>query len=139
MASVTVSIQWNSAAVRALGQDATVRALMDRLTAFAVQDMKKNIPVSPVGPLHRSGTLRSSVRSFRQADGSVLVGPTASYGGYVNDGTPPHVIRSTGPWPLRNPETGQVFGPVVHHPGTKAVHFIERTAADIAAMKVVNL
>jgi len=79
-------------------------------------------------PLPASGTLRTSVHSFRQGDGSIIIGPTAPYARYVNDGTPPHEIRSTGPWPLRNRATGQVFGRVVQHPGTEAVHFVQRTA-----------
>lgn len=134
MASADVTVVWNSAAVRALSQSADARAFMDRLAAFAVQDMKKHCPVSPVGPLHRSGRLRSSITSERQPDGSIHVGPTADYGKYVNDGTPPHIIRSHGSYPLRNAETGQVFGPVVHHPGTRAQPFIEETAADINGM-----
>lgn len=134
MARMDVTVDWNSAALASLSQDADVRALMDRLAAFAVQDMKKHCPVSPVGPLHRSGQLRSSIISERQPDGSVHVGPTASYGGYVNDGTPPHLIRSHGPYPLRNRETGQVFGREVHHPGTRPQPFIEETAADIGGM-----
>lgn len=48
------------------------------------------------------------------------------YAGYVTHGTRPHIIRSTGPWPLRNRETGQVFGPVVHHPGTKPNPYMQR-------------
>lgn len=83
-------------------------------------------------PLRVSGTLRNSIRAFRMPDGSVIVGPTETYGKYVNAGTPPHVIHSTGPWPLRNRASGQVFGPVVHHPGTKAQPFIEQAAHDIA-------
>jgi len=79
-------------------------------------------------PLPASGTLRNSIRGTRLEDGTMLVGPTADYGAYVNDGTPPHEINSTGPWPLRNRATGQVFGPHVHHPGTKGAHFIEATA-----------
>lgn len=80
-------------------------------------------------PLQVSGHLRESIRAFRQGDGSVIVGPTASYGAYVNNGTRPHIITSTGPWPLRNRATGQVFGRVVHHPGHQpGAHFIERTA-----------
>jgi hypothetical protein len=101
---------------------------MDRAAAGALQTMKFLTPVSPVGPLHRSGNLRSSEHAFRQPNGDIHVGPTADYGRYVNDGTEPHVIESHGPWPLRNRETGQVFGRVVHHPGTKPVLFVERTA-----------
>jgi len=88
----------------------------------------------PLGP--PSGHLRNSVRAFREPDGSVIIGPTADYAAYVNDGTRPHIIRSHGPWPLRNRATGQVFGPVVHHPGTVGVHFIERTAAALGGTRI---
>jgi hypothetical protein len=121
-------IAWDDPALAGLGNDPAIAAFTDRVAAAAVQTMKFLTPVSPVGPLHRSGNLRSSVHAFRQVNGDVLVGPTADYGEYVNDGTRPHIIRSRGPWPLRNRETGQVFGQVVHHPGTRPVHFIERTA-----------
>lgn len=136
MANADVTVVWDSAVVRSLSQDADVRALMDRLAAFAVQAMKRHTPVSPVGPLHRSGNLRSSVHSERQPDGTVLVGPSADYGKYVNDGTPPHLIESHGDYPLRNRETGQVFGRVVHHPGTRAQPFIQQTAGDINGITI---
>jgi hypothetical protein len=57
------------------------------------------------------------------------VGPTTDYAKYVNDGTPPHIIESHGPWSLHNKETGEYFGRIVHHPGYIGSHFIERTAA----------
>src|SRR5512135_85392 len=122
-----------------------VRAVMGRWAALAVQRMKVHTPVSPSAypqwpggyhrpgdyPLPPSGRLRRSVGAFEQPDGDILVGPTVSYGRYVNDGTPAHLIRSRGRWPLRSPATGQVFGPLVHHPGTRGAHFIEKTARDI--------
>jgi hypothetical protein len=79
-------------------------------------------------PLPPSGRLRSSIRSLRQPDGSIIIGPTVDYAIYVEEDTRPHVIRSHGPWSLRNRATGQLFGPVVHHPGTRGQHFIHRTA-----------
>jgi hypothetical protein len=82
-------------------------------------------------PLNVSGRLRQSTRAARRPDGSIIIGPTFSYAPYVNDGTVPHVITSHGPWPLRNRATGQVFGRMVHHPGTRAVHFVERTAESL--------
>jgi hypothetical protein len=39
-------------------------------------------------------------------------------------GAPPHEIRSHGKWPLRNVETGDVFGRVVDHPGNDAQPFM---------------
>jgi hypothetical protein len=87
-------------------------------------------------PLRPSGYLRSSIVRVRAPDGSWLIGPTAPYASYVNDGTPPHGIDSTGPWPLRNRASGQVFGPHVNHPGTAPAHFIERAAESIAGRRV---
>lgn len=48
------------------------------------------------------------------------------YAGFVSGGTRPHIIRSKGPWPLRNKYTGQVFGRVVWHPGTRPNNYLDR-------------
>lgn len=132
--------------VALLKSDPRVQAALGRWAAETVQRMKFHCPVSPVYPVysrpggsHRggdfplvpSGHLRRSIGAYAQPDGSIVVGPTASYGRYVNDGTRPHLIHSHGPWPLRSPATGQVFGPLVHHPGTRGAHFLEKTARDI--------
>jgi hypothetical protein len=87
-------------------------------------------------PPHPSGYLRSSIHAFRLGDGAIIVGPTADYSEFVNNDTRPHEIRSHGSWPLRNRATGQVFGPVVQHPGTTGYHFIEKTAASLNGLTV---
>lgn len=88
-------------------------------------------------PLRPSGYLRNSITVRRYpGPGLIEVGPTAGYGRYVNEGTRPHVIRSHGPWPLRNRATGQVFGRTVHHPGTHPVYFVQRAAADVNGAKL---
>lgn len=46
------------------------------------------------------------------------------YAAVVELGGRPHEIRSHGDYPLRNRETGQVFGRVVHHPGTPAQPYL---------------
>lgn len=55
--------------------------------------------------------------------------PQASYAPYVEFGTAPHIIRAVNARVLANKEAGQVFGPVVHHPGTKSNPFLERIIA----------
>jgi hypothetical protein len=55
--------------------------------------------------------------------------PRASYAPYVELGTRPHIIKAVNARVLANVETGQVFGPVVHHPGTKPNAFMERILA----------
>jgi hypothetical protein len=42
----------------------------------------------------------------------------------VEYGSRPHIIRAHGPYSLHNAETGEYFGPVVHHPGTPAQPFM---------------
>lgn len=51
-------------------------------------------------------------------------------------GSAPHLIRSTGPWPLRNKETGQVFGRVVKHPGTPEQPFMRPAAFQKRSVKL---
>lgn len=55
--------------------------------------------------------------------------PRASYAPYVEFGTGPHEIKAVNKRVLANTATGQVFGPLVHHPGTKANPFMERIVA----------
>lgn len=81
---------------------------------------------APVNKQTGGGNLRQSIR-FRKtgtAKGVVEVG--AEYGVYVHGGTRPHVIRIRNKRVLANKRTGQVFGRVVHHPGTKANPFLQR-------------
>ena len=99
------------------------------------QGAKRRCPVSPAGSgTNRSGHLRSSIGWDLGRDSAGLffdVGTDIDYGLYVEVGTRPHIIRSTGPWPLRNRRTGQVFGPVVHHPGTTAQPYLRPALDDI--------
>jgi hypothetical protein len=55
--------------------------------------------------------------------------PKASYAPYVEFGTAPHTIRAVNAKVLANVKTGQIFGPVVKHPGTKPNPFMERIVA----------
>jgi hypothetical protein len=55
--------------------------------------------------------------------------PKASYAPYVEFGTAPHTIVPVNARVLANPRTGQIFGTIVHHPGTKANPFMERIVA----------
>jgi len=52
--------------------------------------------------------------------------PKASYAPYVEFGTRPHIIKAVNAKVLANKATGDFFGPIVHHPGTKANPFLER-------------
>jgi hypothetical protein len=52
--------------------------------------------------------------------------PKASYAPYVEFGTAPHEIRPVNARVLANAQTGEIYGTLVHHPGTKANPFMER-------------
>jgi hypothetical protein len=101
-----------------------------------VARMRSLAPVSDDGSHGRPpGYLRDSITQESVHNGrepGVAVGPTATtpdgfpYPLAVEFGTPPHQIRSHGPWPLRD-DTGRVLGPKVNHPGTAPNPFIRRT------------
>jgi hypothetical protein len=130
-----VKVIWDDAAVHLWSHaDPSCLAALDAAAAALTLAMKRRCPVSPVGALHQSGFLRSSIRAFRLPDGSIIVGPTAPYAEYVTDGTAPHIIHSKGPWSLHNAETGQYFGPEVHHPGTAPNHFVVEAVGDVGVL-----
>jgi hypothetical protein len=55
--------------------------------------------------------------------------PQAAYAPFVELGTAPHIIMAKNARVLANTKTGEIFGTVVHHPGTKANPFMERIVA----------
>ena len=118
MAVAEVRIVFDQGQISLLARDdANVAAAMEYLSGAVLQEMKARCPVSQVqpiyatkgatvpggrrfagdAPLRPSGYLRSSCRRLREADGGYLIGPTAPYALWVNNGTPPHEIDSTRP------------------------------------------
>jgi len=156
VAVAEVTIVWDEAAVTAWVRNPTASPALalDRAASKVLQEMKRRCPVSKVQPVYASGGatvkggsrfagdfplqpsgyLRRSCRKQLEPDGSQIIGPTASYGIYVNNGTPAHSIDSTGTWPLRNRATGQVFGPHVNHPGTKPQPFIVESLSVLSGL-----
>lgn len=145
-----VSVVWDDAAIQLATQQpgGPVDRAMSRMADEAMAVMKALAPVysgpergprpgHPRQVARRSGTLRSSIRKFRQDDGSYLIGPTDQVapgtflGALIEHGTAPHLITSTGPWPLHNAATGRTFGRVVHHPGTRPRPFIAPAARSL--------
>lgn len=64
--------------------------------------------------------------------------PKARYAGFVEFGTRPHEIRPVTKKVLANRKTGQIFGKLVHHPGTRPNPFMERII-DSAKPEIDNL
>ncbi len=83
----------------------------------------KEAPVGQQG----GGNLRQNIRPVRMITkllGEVL--SAAGYSVYVHEGTRPHIIRVVNKKVLANKRTGEFFGEVVNHPGTKPNPFITR-------------
>lgn len=99
------------ARVELLGDDA-----VRKITTEIYRDIRRRVPVD-------SGELLDSIEmDVAGGIGKITVG--TDYWASVEYGSEPHVIRSTGPWNLRNSETGESFGRTVNHPGTPEQPFI---------------
>jgi len=94
-----------------------------------IQEKGKQIQVRAKSLAGEHGTMRNYVRSTllpTVLGTSVLVYCDHPAAIFVLKGTKPHVIMSTGSWPLRNKATGDVFGPKVNHPGYKGDDFLSK-------------
>jgi hypothetical protein len=104
---------------------------MRRIARTVSDRVKTYIPV-------RTGKLQSSVRSRVAGDGrsaQILVGRSGRgqpwYANLIEGGTKPHRIPRTGKgYITRLPNGRIVFAKAHTHPGSPAVHFLERGAND---------
>ena len=96
--------------------DAAITDYLERLASAIEADAKAACPV-------KTGKLAGSIE--HEVVGQVArIGSNVSYAAVVEMGSGPHIIRATTAKVLANRETGQVFGPVVHHPGTPAQPYL---------------
>lgn len=103
---------------------------------------RETIPVSNDGSYGRpAGYARDHIGTWRGRDSTGVyfdVGSDAttpdgtSYPAILDAGSRAHVIESHGNYPLRNPATGQVFGRVVNHPGTRPTYWCRNSIMAIA-------
>lgn len=131
MARTSVRVRSDKRAGAILATLAAPKILKGARMVAAAQ--RAAIPVSRDGSYGRpAGYARSriSIRPTLTREGlSWDVGTDATTpDGYpyplgLDRGTRAHTITSSGPWPLRNPRTGQVFGREVRHPGTKPTYW----------------
>lgn len=63
----------------------------------------------------------------------VSVGSNLDYAAAQEMGARAHLIVAHGPYSLHNAETGQYFGPVVHHPGNAAQPYLRVALTDVQA------
>lgn len=116
MARVEMSSDWREHVDAAWTELAT-----DKLGPAIERDARRYCVV-------KTGALQDSIENHMDGE-ELIISATGgddgeTYAVYVEMGTRPHVIRSHGDYPLRNRETGQVFGPVVHHPGSRPYPFL---------------
>jgi hypothetical protein len=88
----------------------------EKITREVFREIQQRVPVD-------TGELLDSLGStVVHGTGIITVG--TEHWAPTEYGSGPHIIHSTGPWSLRNRETGEHFGRTVHHPGTPAQPFI---------------
>lgn len=116
MARIEVSGDWEEPVHEGL-----VQLFEERLGPAIAGDAHRYCP-------KRTGALADSIEHHLDEHGDLIVSASGDgeheYAAYVELGTEPHIIRAHGPYSLHNRETGQYFGPVVHHPGTRPRPFL---------------
>lgn len=136
---VTMTIKPRSAGRVAAVLRPLVEAHFDPRMKQALFYAQANAPVDRQGG---GGRLKKSLRLYARGEGGRFASQSstgktlvcqyelvaeAPHAAFVIKGTRPHIIRSRGPWSLHNPKTGQFFGQIVRHPGTKPNDFITRS------------
>jgi hypothetical protein len=106
--------------------DPSAYAHMDRLCERACEQITEEVFEDAwlTCPVDEGDLQRSLDTTVIAANGYVSCG--TDHWRFVEYGARPHIIVSHGWWPLRNRKTGQVFGPVVHHPGSPEQAFMRR-------------
>jgi len=138
-------IEWNSQELNRIlnSEGGPVGRFMARVGEVGTQGAKRRAPVSPDGSNGRpSGYMRSKIGWIVGIDAEGLYvdiqSPAETPEGYpyglgVEVGTAAHVIRSKGPYPLRD-KHGHVFGPEVHHPGTDPQPYLRPALDDVRSV-----
>lgn len=108
------NVQVNAAGV--LRIKGMAREVREAIAEDVATSARRRVPVD-------TETLKDTIRVKHEADESLVIVGT-EYWASVEYGSKPHKIRSTGPWPLRNKEFGEVYGQEVNHPGTPEQAFM---------------
>lgn len=138
MANITIKLKNADKIIEAFRQapmqaSKGIQKAVEKTVLTIERDAKK---LAPVNKQSGGGTLRQSIMSsVNGMSGSVEV--NASYAVPVHEGTRPHTIVAKKARVLANKRTGQMFGKVVNHPGTKAQPFL-REAVEQNEEKINN-
>lgn len=98
------------------------RAINKSILTVQNQAMKE----APVNKQTGGGNLRQNIRAGMVGRFRGIIEARAPYSIFVHEGTAPHDIRPVNKKVLANKRTGQFFGKLVHHPGTRANPFLLR-------------
>ena len=125
---------------------AGLKAAPEKTVEYASDAVKASLRVlqssaikeAPVNKQAMGGNLRQNIRSslITKLRGAVI--SYANYSIFVHEGTAPHEIRAVNKKVLANKRTGEFFGKVVHHPGTRPNPFMQR-AYDINKERIGKL
>ena len=85
---------------------------------------------APVNKQSGGGTLRQLISSRMEGKTRAVVEARAKYSAYVDQGTRPHIISVVNKRVLANHMTGQIFGRIVKHPGTRKQPFFTNAVKD---------
>lgn len=119
--SVPAQLERNlSTALRLSGEEAA--RIAKQTTKFRDRSVVLRNSIEPVGP----------TGAFLTGDLEVTLSAGAKHASYVEEGTPPHLIRPKYRKALRwGVEGGFAFARLVHHPGTRATRFLEDAADQV--------
>jgi HK97 gp10 family phage protein len=81
---------------------------------------------APVNKQPGGGNLRQNIRTSQISKTKAEIVSKAPYSGFVEYGTAPHLIKVKNKQVLANRRMGQVFGKIVHHPGTRPNPYMKR-------------
>jgi HK97 gp10 family phage protein len=100
------------------------KAVRKSLETIRTQSLKE----APVNKGFGGGNLRQKISGPRmESKIKGMIVSEAPYSAAVHDGSRPHEIRPKQKKVLANKRTGQFFGQLVHHPGTKPNPFFTRS------------
>lgn len=97
-------------------------AVQKSILVYKSQAMKE----APVNKGTGGGNLRQNIKERMINKVRGMVTSFAKYSICVEDGTVPHTIKVINKRVLANKRTGQFFGKIVHHPGTRPNPFMKR-------------